>query len=155
MKVRERIDIIADIFMAAVCADGAATEPERRALAQLLCDLLLVQALPAHLQQRLDAFDAEGFDLAGAARDFAADPPMKKRRLLELAARICHSDGVFDLAEDDFLRELGAALGMEPSEYDDLVLDYEIRKRLTPPGGLERTNVRILPPTPPYGTSRW
>lgn len=155
MKVRERIDIIADIFMAAICADGPMTEPERLALAHLLCDLLLVQALPPDLQERLDAFDAQRFDLAGAARDFAADPPMKKRRLLELASRLCHSDGVFDLAEDDFLRELGQALGMEPSAYDDLVLDYEIRKRLTPPSGLKPVGARIVPPTPPHGTSRW
>jgi hypothetical protein len=48
--------------------------------------------------------------------------------LLELVAQLCVSDGVFDLEEDEYLHRLARALGMEPSEYEDIVLDYELHE---------------------------
>jgi hypothetical protein len=35
------------------------------------------------------------------------------------------ADGELDLDEDEYLHKLARALGMPPSEYEDLVLDYE------------------------------
>jgi hypothetical protein len=64
--------------------------------------------------------------MALAAADFAADPPIKKRRLLELVAAVRDADEEVDLSEDDYLRALAGALGMSPDEYEDLTLDYEV-----------------------------
>ncbi len=65
------------------------------------------------------------FDLEEAARDFLSDPPMKKRRLLELVVKMVDADGETDLREDQFVRELAKALKMDESEYEDLVLEIE------------------------------
>ncbi len=128
MKVRDRILVLTDLFMGALWADDEFSEDEQKAVRTLLADLLLVTptTLPAEVEDRIVRFDPLSFDLEEAAGDFAADPPMAKRRLLELVGRMVDADGVVDMKEDEYLRRLAALLGMEYSEYSDLVLDYEI-----------------------------
>ena len=126
MKVRDRIDVITDLFLGALYADKQFTVEENSAVRRLLCDLLLCDRLPAPIEARIVDFDPRRFDLRAAARDFASDPPMKKRRLLELVGQLCLADGVLDFDEDAYLVDLAAALGMERSEYADLALDYEV-----------------------------
>lgn len=128
MKVRDRILILTDLFMGALWADDEFSEDEQKAVRELLADLLLVtpQTLPAQVEDRIVNFDPLAFDLDAAAGDFAADPPMAKRRLLELVGRMVDADGVVDMKEDEYLRRLAALLGMNYDEYSDLVLDYEI-----------------------------
>lgn len=109
-------------------ADHRFAAEEKRAVTRMLCDLICKPALPPELDQHIASFDPEAFDLAATARDFASDPPMNRRRLLELVAQLCVSDGELDLEEDEYLHRLARALGMEPSEYEDIVLDYEIHE---------------------------
>lgn len=162
VKVRDRIDIIADLLLGAAYADRRFRDVERQAVGALLCDLLLTHALPEDLARRIDAFDPARFDLVAAAQDFVQDPPMKKRRLLELVAHLCQADGEFDFEEDAYIRRLAEALAMAPDEYADLVLEYEIEElrprledvRMTPVEGVRRPRIRVAPPTPPNGTTR-
>jgi uncharacterized tellurite resistance protein B-like protein len=128
VKVRDRIGVITDLFLGAAYADRRFADAERSAVARLLCDLIVRPELPPELRARIDAFDPQRFDLQAAARDFASDPPMNRRRLLELVAQLCVADGEFDLDEDDYLHQLARALGMRPSEYEDIVLDYEVHQ---------------------------
>lgn len=128
MRVRDRIGPIADLFLAAVYADQRFVAEEKRAVTRMLCDLIVRPELPPELLQRIEEFDPLKFDLVATANDFVSDPPMQRRRLLELVAQLCVSDGELDLAEDDYLHRLALALGMEPSEYEDIVLDYEIHE---------------------------
>lgn len=128
MKVRDRIGTIADLFLGAMYADHRFAEEEKRAVRRLLCDLILRPELPPELEQRIDHFDPTRFDLVATARDFANDPPMNRRRLLELVAQLCAADGELDLEEDEYLHRLARALGMQPVEYEDIVLDYEIHE---------------------------
>jgi uncharacterized tellurite resistance protein B-like protein len=127
-KVRDRIDVLVDLFMGAACADAHLKQAERATVQRLLQNLMLRDELPEEVQARIDAFDPDRFSLSRAAMDFASDPPMKKRRLLELVAQVVAADDVFDLAEDEYLRELAKHLGMELEDYADLVLDYEIEE---------------------------
>lgn len=127
MKVRDRIDVIADLCLGAMYADRRFNAPERRALEALLCDLMVQPELPPELELRISDFHPEEFDLRSTARDFLGDPPMSRRRLLELVSKLCMADGVLDLGEDDYLHLLAQALDMEPTEYDDIVLDYEVQ----------------------------
>jgi uncharacterized tellurite resistance protein B-like protein len=158
VKIRDRIGIIADLLLGAVHADQRFEDVERQAVQRLLADLLLTDSLPETLEARIDAFDPATFDLAAAARDFVDDPPMNKRRLMELVAQMCHADDVLDLAEDDYIRALGAALGMPPEEYADLVLTYEIEDLRANLRGVRMTPSRPFPkvvvPTPPDGVAR-
>lgn len=127
MKVRDRIAVITDLFLGAAYADRRFPEDEKRAVRRLLCELIVRDVLPVEVEQRIETFDPAGFDLDTAAREFLRDPPMHKRRLLELVAQLSFADGELDLAEDDYLHALGRALGMEPADYQDIVLDYEIQ----------------------------
>ncbi len=128
MKVRDRIGTITQLFLGALYADQRCMEAEKSAVRRLLRDLIVRPELPPELEQLIEGFDPAGFDLEAVARDFAIDPPMNRRRLLELVAQLCLADGELDLAEDDYLHKLAKALGMAPSEYEDLVLDYETQE---------------------------
>lgn len=122
MKVRDRILVLTDLFLGA--------ETHRHAVRTMLADLLLVapQELPPEVEARIGSFEPARFDLRDAARSFLRDPPMQRRRLLELVAHLVEADGVVDLAQDEYLRRLGSHLGMAPEDYEDLVLEYEIEE---------------------------
>jgi len=128
MKVRDRIGTITDIFLGAMYADQRFADEEKRAVRRMLCELIVRKELPPELEQRIESFDPTTFDLVATARDFERDPPMNRRRLLELVAQLCVADGELDLDEDEYLHRLAKALGMQPTEYDDIVLDYEIHE---------------------------
>lgn len=164
MKVRDRILVLTDLFLGALWADDEFSEDEQRAVRRLLADLLLVKPdeLPAQVEERIRDFDPLKFDMEAAAADFAADPPMAKRRLLELVGKMVDADGVVDIQEDEYLRRLAAALGMEYAEYSDLVLDYEIEElrgafealRSPPPPMVLTDGKSSRPPPPPIVDSK-
>lgn len=159
MKVRDRIGVLSDLFLGALWADDEFSEDEQKAVRNLLADLLLVtpQTLPEAIETRIVEFDPLKFDLEVAAADFAQDPPMAKRRLLELVGRMVDADGVVDMAEDEYLRRLAGCLGMEYSEYSDLVLDYDVEElretfealRTPPPPMVDPTTRSSSRPPPP------
>jgi uncharacterized tellurite resistance protein B-like protein len=128
MKVRDRIGTITQLFLGALYADRRCGDAEKKATRRLISDLIVRPDLPAEVEQLIESFDPDQFNLEAVARDFASDPPMNRRRLLELVAQLCLADGELDLDEDDYLHRLARSLGMAPSEYEDLVLDYETQE---------------------------
>ncbi|HSS39520.1 MAG TPA: TerB family tellurite resistance protein, partial [Polyangia bacterium] len=90
---------------------------------RMLRDILGAPALPMDLDFRIDEFDPKRFDRAGTAAKFAGDPKDLKQRLLELVAAVHAADGEIDFAEDAQLREVGAALGLAPEDFQDLVVE--------------------------------
>ncbi len=158
MKVRDRILVLTDLFLGAVWADDEFSEDEQRAVRTLLADLLLVKVdeLPEPVEERIRTFDPLKFDLQLAAADFASDPPMAKRRLLELVGKMVDADGVLDMQEDEYLRRLADALGMEYGDYSDLVLDYDVDElrgafealRVPPPPMVGAGAKSSVPPPP-------
>ncbi len=128
MKVRDRILVITDLLIAAVYCDGTMLGEEDHAARELLADLLLTTPdnLPSEVDERIRNFRIIGFDMDASAQDFLADPPMKKRRLLELVAKMVDADGEHDFREDQFMRDLADSLGMAPEEYADLVVELEL-----------------------------
>jgi len=145
VKVRDRIGTIADLFLGAMYADDRFEAEEKEAVRRLLCELIVRPELPPELEQRIDEFDPSQFDLVATARDFASDPPMNRRRLLELVAQLCVADGELDFEEDDYLHRLARALGMEPVEYEDIVLDYEIHEMRRSFELLRQSSLDLLP----------
>ena len=124
--VENKIGLLTDLFLGAAYADASFTNDERNYIRKLLSDLLCVKELPEYLDKRIESFDIQKFDLIKAANEFVKEPPMSKRRLLELVAQVNSADNYLDLAEDDYLRELAKALGVPKEEYEDLVLEYEV-----------------------------
>ncbi len=125
-QLRDRIHVITDLLLGAVHADHKVEDAEVDEVRKVLRELLELDKLPGDIEGQIDGFAGDKFDLAKAARDFETDPPIKKRRLLELVALVRDADEEIDLAEDTYLVALANALKMERSEYDDLVLDYEV-----------------------------
>lgn len=127
MKVRDRILVITDLMLGALYADATMTGEEDRAVRDVLAKLLLTkpETLPEHVDRRIRDFSLMTFDIELAAKDFLSDPPMKKRRLLELIASLTDKDGT-DFREDEYLRDLAQCLGMKDEELEGVVLDFEI-----------------------------
>lgn len=123
-----KIELLADLFLGAAYSDKEFCDDERFYVRRLLADLLCVDQVPDYLEKRIEQFDIIKFDLQAAAKEFAAQPPMSKRRLLELIAQVINANGVLDLAEDDYVHELAGALNVPIEDYHDLVLDYEIEQ---------------------------
>jgi tellurite resistance protein len=146
MKVRDRIAVIVDLFLGAAHADGRFVSDEKEAVRRLLSELILREPLPEELETQIQRFRPELFSLARSAADFALDPPMNKRRLLELTAQVCMADGEFDLAEDDYLHALAQALGMHPADYGDIVLDYEMEELRRTFELLRRSSMELAAP---------
>ena len=157
MKVRDRIFVITDLFMGACWADDEFNEDEQKAVRRLLASLMVVDTLPPHIEDRIASFDPLSFDLEAAAKDFEADPPMAKRRLLELVGKMVDADGVVDMQEDEYLRRLAGLLDMEYADYSDLVLDFEVEElretfeqlRSAPPPLVTNDGRTSRPPPPP------
>jgi hypothetical protein len=74
----------------------------------------------------IDDFDPAQFDLRASVTEFLREPPMNKRRLIELVAYVTLSDGAQNIEEDTYLRDLGQALGMRVEEYRHLTSDPDM-----------------------------
>ena len=151
--------VITDLFLGAVWADDEFTADEELAVRSLLGELLEVDsaALPDEVSARIQDFEPLSFELATAAAEFADDPPMAKRRLLALVGRMVDADGVVEVQEEQYLRELAVHLGLEHEDYANLSLAYSIEElretfeqlRTPPPPMVDPDTRSSRPPPPP------
>ena len=124
--MKDRIAQVADLLMSAAHADGSLVGEEKMAVAGLLRRTLGVSSLPIDLNFRIEEFSPASFDLQKTAAVFAGDPPETKRALLQLVAAVHAADAVHDLDEDAHLRQVATAIGLPPSAYADMVLEFEL-----------------------------
>jgi putative colanic acid biosynthesis UDP-glucose lipid carrier transferase len=113
---------LANILLAAGHADGKLCDREQRTIARLLTDLSGGDRLPKWLEEHLAAFDPAAFDLAAAAADLRAIPPVQRRHVAELVRAVCDANNAFDLEEERFLLGLVLALSLAPEDVADLVV---------------------------------
>ncbi len=113
---------LTDLLLGAVFADSRVAERERAAVRRCLTDLLGSQVLPVELESRIANFDPDTFDLERVARDFHADPPVRRRALLAMVRYVCESDGVYDLTEDAYVTALALALSLDERATRGLLL---------------------------------
>lgn len=124
--IKDRIMVITDLLLGAAYADDQLEGREEAVVRKLLTELLSGEALPKDVDTRIKTFPAGTFDLTKTAADFAKDPPIQKRKLLELVAAVNDADDEVDLGEDEYLVKLAKGLGMKPAEYADLTLDVQV-----------------------------
>jgi len=129
--IKDRIMVITDLLLGAAYADDKLAGQEEAAVRRLLTELLAGEALPPEVDRRIKAFPASTFDLAKTAADFAKDPPIKKRKLLELVSAVHDADDEVDLGEDEYLVKLAKGLSMKAEEYADLTLDVQVEELKT------------------------
>jgi uncharacterized tellurite resistance protein B-like protein len=120
--MKDRLPLVADLLMDAAHADDTLEGEEKVAVKRLLREILEAPTLPMDLDFRIEEFSPQRFDLAATAAAFANEPPAIKRRLLELCAAVHAADGEIDFSEDEQLRRVGAALGVPPESFDDMVV---------------------------------
>ena len=125
-SVAHRIGILIDLFMGAVYADKRCENKEGGYVRALVADLLCTEQLPPAVVAQIENFDPQTFDLRNAVGEFLREPPMNKRRLMELVAYVTLADGNQTLEEDTYLRDLGQALGMKVEEYRHLTSDPDM-----------------------------
>jgi uncharacterized tellurite resistance protein B-like protein len=143
MTAIDRIVPLCDILLGAAYADARFEDREREEIRGVLADLS-GDKLPPEIEKRIDTFDPEAFDLANTASAFKSDDADDRRRLLFLVAAINDADDELDLAEDDYLRALAAALDLPASALEGLALDIEIEDLRE-----DFAKVRKLPPPVP------
>jgi uncharacterized tellurite resistance protein B-like protein len=140
----DRALAICDLLLGAAHADSFFHDEERERVRELLAEMHGDEALPQELEARIAAFTPAGFDLTRAASGFRGDPLVERRKLLHLVSAVHEADEELDLAEDDYLRALGAALDLPDDELRGLALEFEV-------GELRDsfTELRSLPPPIP------
>jgi uncharacterized tellurite resistance protein B-like protein len=141
-KTSDRILVIVDLLLGAAYADSRLDGAEQAAVNQLLCELLKVDKLSPEVESHIKQFSKGSFDLKASADAFSVDPPIQKRKLLELVAKVHDADDELDLDENAYLVELAKALGMAESEYEDLALTIELED-------LRSNLAQLRPPLPP------
>ncbi|HBP21003.1 MAG TPA: hypothetical protein DEA08_24860, partial [Planctomycetes bacterium] len=128
--LRQRINAVADLLLAAAHADRHMEAEEIDRIEELLGKLCAPEGsagpvpLPAELRAHMEAFRPDAFDMDEAVGPFLTEPSSTKRRVLEMAFSVHESDGELDFLEDTFIRELGFKLGLQEDEYQDLCLEF-------------------------------
>ncbi len=120
----ERLLALTDLLLGAVYADGKLRDAEEEAVREQLRTVL--GELTERIEERIKTFPVGTFDLEATAARFAEDPPVSRRKLLELLAAVRDADGEIDLSEDAYMRRVAEAVGLKPEDYADLTLDYEV-----------------------------
>jgi uncharacterized tellurite resistance protein B-like protein len=92
----------------------------------LVEDLLCTPTLPPDIGRLIDEFSPERFDLQASIAEFLREPPMNRRRLLELVAYVTLADGRQNAEEDNYLRELAQALDLGPEVYRHMTSDPDV-----------------------------
>ena len=128
MAVDANLMAVADILLGAAYADGTGDGSEILAVRDLLKEITGEKELPEELEKRVSTFTVKSFDLAKSANAFKESPKITPRRMLELCATIRDADGEHDLAEDDYIKKVGKALGLAEADYKDLTLDYDVEE---------------------------
>ena len=145
----DRLIPLSDLLLGAAYADDHLDAREKQRVVELLAGVLEVDELPDALMSWIDAFDPASFDVEKSCAEFAEDPAVDKRKLLELIAAVHEADEELDFSEDDYLREVAAALDIDPAELEDLTLVIEVQTL--------SDHIRILrkgPPPPPGSPER-
>ncbi len=119
-----QLELVGQILLGAACVDGKIEPEEIESIAGIL-QRHEASAWSDKVQERLHAFDAATFELAAACKTLGLHGAAERRTLLQLVAEVTSADDVHTDGEDDYIREVAEHLGAEPSEYKDLIVDFD------------------------------
>ena len=129
--MKSRVNDVADLLMGAAYAKGTLKGVEKDTVRKILRGIMQVTTLPMDLEMRLDDFNPRTLDLAATGASFLEEPLPVKRQLLDFISSVHASDEEFDLAEDDYLRKVGEAIGIPEARFRDLVATVVEETRLS------------------------
>ena len=122
----DRLIPISDLLLGAAYSDDHLHEREKQKVTELLAQLLDQPQLPQSLVSWINAFDNAAFDLKSSCREFADDPATSRKHLLQLICAVHDADDEFDLAEDEYTRNVAKALGIADAELAEFTVSYEV-----------------------------
>ncbi len=129
--LKQHIVTLTDLLLGAAYADKRLEGHEVMRIRELLLKLLDVPELPPARSEQIGSFNPSKFNVQKTASTLASLAGDDKRTVLELIASINEADDEIDLAEDAYLRKVALGLGMQPSEFEDLVLEVIEGEELT------------------------
>ena len=143
----DRILPLSELLLGAAYADKELKDQERDEVRTLLQGL--GGDLPEEVEAKIKSFDPAKFDLKAAAAAFKGDSEDDRKKLLYLVAAVNEADDEIDFAEDDYLKDLAAALGLPKAALEGLTIEVETEE-------LKETfqKVRKGPPPPPTPKSK-
>jgi uncharacterized membrane protein YebE (DUF533 family) len=143
----DRILPLCELLLGAAFADKELKDQEKDEVRSLLEGL--GGELSTEVELKISQFDPSKFDLKASAAPFKGDSEDDRKKLLYLVAAVNEADDEIDFAEDDYLRDLAAALGLPKSALDGLTVEVETEE-------LKETfkQVRKGPPPPPVPKSQ-
>ena len=137
-----------ELLLGAAYADDELHQQEKTEVRALMAEL--AGELRVEVEACIGSFEPDRFDLKATAGVFRDDSEADRRKLLLLVSTVTEADDQIDLAENDYLRELAAALDLPPAALEGLTVDVEIEE-------IKETfhAVRKVPPPlpPPRGAS--
>ena len=147
MSMTDRILPLSELLLGAAYADKELKDQEKDEVKNLLKDL--AGELSAEVESRIASFDPKSFDLKVSASAFKDDPEDDRKKILFLVAAVNEADDELDFAEDDYLRDLGSALGLPASALEGLTVEVETEE-------LKQTFEKVVkkPPPPPPGAMK-
>lgn len=120
--MKQHVETITNLLLGAAYADKRLEGAEVTRIRSLL-STLLEGDVPERLLGQIHSFSPAAFKVQEAAAALVDLDAADKRRLLELVASVNDADEELAVAEDDYLRKLAVALGLQESEYKDLTLE--------------------------------
>lgn len=119
----EVLGAVFDILMAAAYADGQICKREQRAIRHIAQRLLDVDQIPGWLEERLQTFDPEKFDLDRTIQALTDLLPEHRRHVIELVREVCDANNAYDIEEERYLLGVVFALSLAREDVTDLVID--------------------------------
>jgi uncharacterized tellurite resistance protein B-like protein len=126
MVTSDRIFPLCELLLGAAYADEELVSQEKTEIRALLVELAGEQRV--EVEACIASFEPAKFDLGSIIGIFRDDSEDERRKLLRLVSTVIEADDEIDLRENDYLRELAAALGLPASALDGLVVDVEMEE---------------------------
>jgi len=122
--ISDRIFPVCELLLGAAYADRELHGQEKTEIRALLAELAGERLV--EVEACIASFEPSRFDMTTTAGVFTHDSEEDRRKLLLLVSTVIEADEQIDLAENDYLRELAAALALPASALDGLTVDIEV-----------------------------
>ena len=119
----EKMKRVASILMGAAFADGRYEHVEGVAVRRVLAEMAEDEDLPAEVQQRIDDFDPDSFDLEGECSLLFLTSSDERKELLKMVAVVTDADDVHDLDESYYIVQVARCIGASEDEYAGLTIE--------------------------------
>jgi uncharacterized tellurite resistance protein B-like protein len=126
MSISDRIFPVCELLLGAAYADQELHRQEKTEIRALLTELAGERLV--EVEACIASFEPAKFDLKTTVGVFCDDSEEARRKLLLLVSTVIEADEEIDLAENEYLCDVAAALGLPSSALEGLTLDVEIEE---------------------------